>query len=104
MTPGEPVGGAADVEERLRAAGLSPRTFSDGPGDTYARHDHARHKILLCVEGSITFHTDDGSLRLTAGDRLDLPAGTAHAATVGPAGVVCTEAHADGPADLPGEA
>jgi hypothetical protein len=31
-------------------------------------------------------------VRLVCGDRLDLPAGTPHAATVGPNGVTCWEA------------
>jgi uncharacterized cupin superfamily protein len=44
------------------------------------------------LEGSIVFHTDDGDVVLDAGDRLDLPAGTAHAATVGPDGCACVEA------------
>lgn len=30
---------------------------------------------------------------LAAGERLELPAGTAHGATVGAAGVTCLEAH-----------
>jgi hypothetical protein len=32
-------------------------------------------------------------VRLEVGERLDLPAGTTHAATVGAAGVTCLEAH-----------
>jgi cupin superfamily acireductone dioxygenase involved in methionine salvage len=48
--------------------------------------------VLFCLEGSIVFRTDDGDVALTAGDRLDLPAGTRHAATVGPAGCACLEA------------
>lgn len=97
LTPGEPGPDADAVAERIRAAGLGPRTFSNGPGDTYARHSHGHHKILFCVDGAITFHTDGGDVPMTAGDRLDLPAGTGHAATVGPDGVVCVEAHTDGP-------
>jgi hypothetical protein len=42
--------------------------------------------------GSIVFHTDDGDAALAAGDRLDLPAGTRHAATVGQHGCECVEA------------
>jgi chorismate synthase len=33
------------------------------------------------------------SVELVTGDRLELPAGTRHDATVGPAGVTCLEAH-----------
>ncbi|MGZ8512746.1 MAG: hypothetical protein ACXWW9_10015 [Actinomycetota bacterium] len=52
--------------------------------------------MLFCLEGSIVFHVSDADVELTAGDRLDLPAGTAHAATVGPAGCACIEAYRGG--------
>ena len=48
--------------------------------------------MLFCLAGSIVFHTDDGDVDLAAGDRLDLPGGTAHSATVGPTGCKCIEA------------
>ena len=38
------------------------------------------------------FHTRDGDVELHAGDRLDLPPGTEHSATVGPSGCQCMEA------------
>jgi mannose-6-phosphate isomerase-like protein (cupin superfamily) len=76
----------------LSADGLSPSAWGNGPNDTYSRHEHHYHKVLYCVSGSITFHTDRGDLALRAGDRLDLPPHTAHAATVGADGVRCVEA------------
>jgi hypothetical protein len=86
----------ASREEALatfRAEGCSaPRSWANGPGDRYGRHDHGYHKVLFCLSGSIAFHTDDGDVELTAGDRLDLPPGTPHAATVGPDGCECVEA------------
>ena len=48
--------------------------------------------MLFCLAGSITFHTGGGDLELSAGDRLDLEAGTEHGATVGSDGVECVEA------------
>ena len=47
------------------------------------------------MRGAITFHlTELGrDVELRAGDRLELPAGTLHGATVGRAGVTCLEAH-----------
>lgn len=74
----------------------APRSWGNGPGDGYGRHTHGAHKVLFCLEGSIVFHTDDGDVELTAGDRLDLPPGTAHAATVGPHGCSCIEAYRGG--------
>ncbi len=92
--------GSATREQALAAfrAGAcgSPRSWGNGPGDRYARHQHDEHKVLFCLRGSIVFHTDAGDLRLTAGDRLDLPAGTAHAASVGPEGCECVEAYREG--------
>jgi hypothetical protein len=75
------------AEERL-----VPHEWSDGPGDTYGWHSHRYHKVLVCVRGSIVFHTRNGDRHLEAGDRLDLPPDTEHAATVGPEGVTCLEA------------
>jgi mannose-6-phosphate isomerase-like protein (cupin superfamily) len=70
----------------------APRAWANGPGDTYGRHAHAYHKVLFCLDGSITFHLGDGDVDLSAGDRLDLEPGTEHAATVGPDGCSCIEA------------
>ena len=69
-----------------------PRPWGNGPGDAYGWHEHDHHKVLFCLSGSIVFHTREGDLELTAGDRLDLDPGTEHAATVGPDGCSCIEA------------
>ncbi|HSH22057.1 MAG TPA: hypothetical protein VK992_05565 [Candidatus Caenarcaniphilales bacterium] len=84
-----------ELEARLAAEGLSASSWGNGPGDRYGVHRHGYDKVLVAVSGSIVFHLpDDGRhVQLNAGDRLDLPAGTTHAATVGPAGVTCLEAH-----------
>lgn len=81
-----------DALAAFRAEGCStPRLWSNGPGDRYRPHDHAYHKVLFCLAGSIVFHADE-DVELTAGDRLDLEPGTVHAATVGPKGCECLEA------------
>jgi hypothetical protein len=51
--------------------------------------------VLVAVAGSITFHLPelDRDVILKSGDRLDLPAVTAHGGDVGAAGVTCLEAH-----------
>jgi hypothetical protein len=83
----------SDALAALRAEGCSaPRPWGNGPGDRYGRHAHPYHKVLFCLEGSITFHVGDGDVSLQAGDRLDLEPGTEHAATVGPEGCSCVEA------------
>ncbi|MDQ6873839.1 MAG: cupin domain-containing protein [Actinomycetota bacterium] len=95
VTSGEAGGlDSGQVADLLRARGLPAQGWGNGPGERYAWHEHDYAKILYCVAGSIVFHTRDGDLPLAAGDRLDLPANTAHAATVGPAGCRCVEAPA----------
>lgn len=95
-----PAEGAPPLEQELdawfRGEGLEPRWWSNGPGDTYGRHDHPYHKVLYCSEGTITFHLRGGDVELGPGDRLDIEPGTEHAATVGPEGVTCVEAAMDG--------
>lgn len=87
-----PPPGEEDLAADLRAVGLSPQAWGNSPGDTYGRHEHGYEKVLYCVRGSIVFHTDAGELTLQPGDRMTLPPGTAHSATVGPEGVRCVEA------------
>ena len=74
------------------AEGLKPHSWSNQAGFVYAEHQHPYHKVLFCINGSITFHCPDGDVDLEAGDRLDLSPGTPHGATVGPDGVTCMEA------------
>lgn len=91
----EPASAQSAVEALMRAEGLAPTRWSNGPGDTYAPHAHSSHKVLYCLSGSIRFMlTREGtSVEMVAGDRLDLAPGTLHGAIVGPSGVVCLEAH-----------
>ena len=87
------VGGRGAALEVFRAEGCSaPRSWGNGPGDAYGLHAHDFHKVLFCLDGSITFHLDGGNVDLGPGDRLDIEPGTEHAATVGPNGCTCVEA------------
>ncbi len=85
-------GDGVEIRAVFAAEGLEPRAWSNRAGYRYGWHEHPYHKVLYCVKGSITFHTDDGDLELSTGDRLDLPPRTRHAATVGSTGVTCLEA------------
>lgn len=80
------------LERLLREQGLAPRWWSNGPGDRYAAHSHAYHKVLYCARGSISFDVGREAYELSPGDRLDIPPQTVHAAHVGPSGVTCVEA------------
>ena len=85
--------------ERLRAEGLDPSSWSNGPHDHYDAHEHGYDKVLVVASGSIRFglpnepRAGDRAVDLEVGDRLDLPAGRRHDADVGPDGVTCLEAH-----------
>lgn len=85
----------AAFEARLRTEGLVASSWGNSPGDRYPAHSHAYDKVLVATDGSVTFHLVDlgRDMTLAAGERLELPAGTVHAATVGDAGVACLEAH-----------
>jgi quercetin dioxygenase-like cupin family protein len=85
----------ARAETAFREEGLTPHSWSNEPHCVYGEHEHPYHKVLFCVAGSITFHTPEENISLLPGDRLDLPPGTPHSATVGEAGVTCMEAARD---------
>jgi quercetin dioxygenase-like cupin family protein len=102
-----------EIRDILDEEGLQPYRWSNAPGDVYAAHTHPFHKVIYVVKGVYAAHThpfhkviyvvkgsitfgfpgDGGQATLQAGDRLELPAGTAHDAVVGSEGVVCLEAH-----------
>lgn len=83
------------LADRLAAEGLDAHAWGNGPGDRYGVHEHGFDKVLVAAVGSIAFQlpADGRTVELAAGDRLELPAGTAHGALVGPSGVTCLEAH-----------
>ena len=83
------------LREKLTREGLDFSSWSNGPYDIYAPHTHSYDKVIYVAFGSITFQLVELGTwhKLNAGDRLDLPAGIAHAAEVGAEGVVCLEAH-----------
>jgi quercetin dioxygenase-like cupin family protein len=89
------MGARGALEARLRDEGLDPGAWSNGPHDRYAAHEHGYDKVLVCASGSIRFGLPGlgDAVELAPGDRLDLPAGTAHDAHVGADGVTCLEAH-----------
>ena len=78
--------------------GMTAHRWLNGPGDVYAAHSHAYHKVLYCIHGSIVFRLAEHgeSIELRQGDRLDIEPGTAHSAIVGREGVTCMEAPRDG--------
>ena len=84
-----------ELARRLRDEGLDAGAWSNGPGDRYGAHEHGYDKVIVVARGSIRFGLPATSetIDLAQGDRLELPAGTRHDATVGGLGVTCLEAH-----------
>jgi quercetin dioxygenase-like cupin family protein len=87
--------GPDSVARRLRGEGVEPYAWSNAPGDRYQPHEHAYTKLLMCAAGSITFLVGPGRepVELHPGEGFVLPAGTPHAAIVGPGGCTCLEGH-----------
>ncbi len=85
----------SELQAQLMAEGLFPYDWSNAPGDTYAPHVHEYDKVIVVVRGSITWSLPETqqTFETHAGDRIELPRGTWHAAEVGPDGVVCLEGH-----------
>lgn len=86
-----------NIQAKIRKENLSGYTWSNGPFDEYSAHTHSFDKILYVLSGSITWilPQTDQAVETNAGDRIELPRGTAHAARVGAQGVACFEAHLD---------
>jgi mannose-6-phosphate isomerase-like protein (cupin superfamily) len=87
--------GVEAADRALRAEGVEPHAWSNGPGDRYAAHEHHYEKLLRCARGSVTFLVgpDAVPVELRAGEGFALPAGTRHAAVIGPHGCTCLEGH-----------
>lgn len=85
----------ASLEARMRAQALEPAAWSNAPGERYEEHHHDYDKVVVAVEGSITFGMPGYGVGfiLGPGERLDLPAQVRHDAIVGAKGVTCLEAH-----------
>jgi quercetin dioxygenase-like cupin family protein len=83
---------AIAIERQIRGEAREVYGWSNGPRDRYPEHAHSYTKLLYCTSGSIDFILGDGrTLTLRPGDRMLLPAGTPHAALVGPEGCACVE-------------
>lgn len=76
----------AALHARLAADGFGVHRWTDAPGAHYEPHAHDEDETLWVLAGEITFEIAGRAYRLVSGDRLQLPAGTVHAATAGAAG------------------
>jgi quercetin dioxygenase-like cupin family protein len=91
LTPGAGAPDEPAAVQLILDDGMTPRVWSNNPGDTYAEHRHDYDKVVYCVAGDVTFRVTGEELVLGQGDRLDIEADTDHSAVVGAAGVRCVE-------------
>ena len=77
----------------LTREGYSCHTWSNDPGFWYPVHDHPYNKVIIVLQGSVSFYlpSQKKEMELRTGMRLDIPAGTTHSASVGSEGVTCLE-------------
>ena len=73
-----------EAEARLGQEGYESFVWNDVPGAAYPRHRHDYDECLWIIRGEITFTIDGQEHHLKAGDRLYLPAGIPHTASVPP--------------------
>lgn len=71
-----------ELTQILDAEGRSWAEFTDAPGTKYGRHKHEFDDFVMIVSGRMRIGTDTKAWELKAGDRLNIPAKTAHWAEV----------------------
>jgi quercetin dioxygenase-like cupin family protein len=72
--------GAQELQSRLSQDGYSILAWRDAPGAYYPEHSHPHDEFIVVYSGSIVFEIAGSQYALNAGDALELPAGTVHAA------------------------
>lgn len=73
----------AELRSRMESDGFSVFRWSDSPGAVYATHSHGNDQSHWVISGCIEFVVNGvETVRLNAGDRDFMPAGTDHSARV----------------------
>ena len=73
--------------ERLENEGFSEVYVHEDSADvTYSDHAHEKRSAHIIIRGSMTLVVQGKPTELQTGDRLDIPAGATHSATIGPEG------------------
>ena|SRR5689334_22707987 len=82
------------ITRQMQKDGLRPYSWENTPNYRYAIRSHGYCKVVYVVEGMLEILLPDSnqSVRLRAGDRVEIPAGVRHGAIVGPSGAKCIEA------------
>jgi len=70
------------------------------PGQVVPEHTHDADELLWAVCGSARLRVGDQELSLAPGIQVRIPAGTPHAALLGPEGLVAAQVYRPGTAGL----
>ncbi len=86
--PGRPH--EALLRSRLSAAGYQVVKWSSEPATGYPPHVHIYPELLWLISGSLTviLPGEDRMIELTAGDRIEMPAGLVHGTMAGADGAL----------------
>lgn len=86
----------SNITRNMQKEGLRPYMWENRPNYRYAVRSHGYSKIMYVVEGvmEITLPDSNQSVKLRAGDRIEIPAGIRHGAIIGSSGAKCVEAAA----------
>lgn len=84
----------AAITLQMQDEGLRPYCWTNPPNYRYPVRSHGHNKVLYVLQGTIEVQFPDynQTVRMCAGDRLDIPRGIRHAIFVGKAGTKCVEA------------
>jgi quercetin dioxygenase-like cupin family protein len=84
----------SSISRLMQKEGLRPYVWENAPNYRYPIRSHGFSKTLYVVEGTLEVNFPDTrqSVRLRAGDRIDIPSGIHHSLTVSNSGAKCVEA------------
>lgn len=86
----------SSITRLMQGEGLRPYVWENTPNFRYPIRSHGFGKVMYVVEGAleVSFPDSRQTVRLRAGDRIDIPAGVHHALIVSNSGAKCVEAAA----------
>ena len=70
------------LRDQLTREGYTVFLWADSPGTSYPPHRHEVDESIWVLKGEISFGIGGREYPLTTGDRLLLPTGTEHTATI----------------------
>ena len=77
----------SEIRDILQAEGyLDVYDWYDSPEFEYHHHAHVGESVVWVIDGSMDLGLPDERIRVSAGQRYEIPAGMLHSATMGPTG------------------